>query len=67
LIVGAIYQSIEMLASEHYTRLTQSDFGYATDILSDEIKASVFISLPPKNMKGRWLESHVNVIFIDNN
>lgn len=59
-----IMKAIELLAEEYYNRLSEVDFGVATDILSDEIKASVFISLPVKDMRDRWLERHTNVFLL---
>jgi hypothetical protein len=57
-----IMKAIELLSEEYYISLSEVDFGAATDVLSDEIKASVFISLPVKDMRDRFLERHANVV-----
>jgi hypothetical protein len=61
---SSIIKAIEILAEEYYDRLTEDDFGRATDILSDEVKASVFITLPRKDMRDRWLERHASIILV---
>ena len=61
---SSIIRAIEILAEEYYERLSESDFGIATDILADEIKASVFITLPVKDMRDRWLERQAGVFLI---
>jgi hypothetical protein len=61
---SSIIRAIEILAEEYYERLSESDFGIATDILTYEIKASVFITLPVKDMRDRWLERHAGVFLI---
>ncbi|KAK9349988.1 hypothetical protein V1523DRAFT_399652 [Lipomyces doorenjongii] len=48
-----IMKAIEILAEEYYGRLSEVDFGRATDVLSDEVKASVFVSLPLTAMKDK--------------
>jgi hypothetical protein len=60
-----IMKAIELLAKEYETRLSEVDFGAATDLLSDEVKASVFITLPKTDMRDRFLERHANVFFKD--
>ena len=60
----SIIRAIEILSEEYYERLTEADFDCATDILSDEAKASVFITLPRKDMRDRWLERHASVILV---
>ena len=60
----SVIKAIEMLAEEYYERLTEDDFGRAIDSLSDEVKASVFITLPVKDMRDRWLERHANIALI---
>jgi hypothetical protein len=55
---------IELLSEEYYLSLSEVDFGAATDVLSDEIKASVFISLLVKDMRDRFLERHANVVLL---
>jgi hypothetical protein len=50
---SSIIKAIEILAEEYYNRLTEDDFGRATDILSDKMKASVFITLLRKNIRDR--------------
>jgi hypothetical protein len=62
-----ITKAIEILTEEYYTRLLATDFDRAIDLLSDETKASVFISLALKDVRDRWLERHAQVIFNDNN
>jgi hypothetical protein len=59
-----IMKAIELLSEEYYISLSEVDFGAATDLLSDEIKASVFISLPVKDMRDRFLERHANVALL---
>jgi hypothetical protein len=49
----SIIKAIKILAKEYYKRLSESDFGYATDVLLDEIKTSVFITLPIKDMRDK--------------
>jgi hypothetical protein len=61
---SSIIRAIEILVEEYYERLSESDFGIATDILADEIKASVFITLPVKDMRDRWLERQAGVFLI---
>jgi S-adenosylmethionine synthetase len=61
---SSIIKAIELLAEEYYERLTEDDFGRATDTLSDEVKASVFITLPVKDMRDRWLERHARIVLI---
>ena len=39
----------------------------ALDLLSDETKATVFISLGLKDIKDMWLERHAQVAFNDGN
>jgi hypothetical protein len=41
----SVIKAIEMLNEEYYERLTEDDFGRAIDLLSDEVKASVFITV----------------------
>jgi hypothetical protein len=51
-------KAIEILVKEYTERLDEEDFGRATDTLSDEVKASVFITLLAKDMRDKWLERH---------
>ena len=44
-----------MLAKEYLERLTKDDFGYASDILTDESKALAFIAQPTKDLRDAWL------------
>ncbi|KAK9490429.1 hypothetical protein V1508DRAFT_425003, partial [Lipomyces doorenjongii] len=55
-------KAIETLSEEYCGRLSDVDFGRATDVLSDEVKASVFVSLPLTAMRDTWLERHANVL-----
>ena len=57
-------KAIELLSEEYYSSLSEVDFGATTDILSDEIKASVFISLLVKDIRDRFLERHTNVVLL---
>jgi hypothetical protein len=59
-----IMKAIEILSEEYYERLTEDDFSRATDTLSDDIKASVFISLSRKDTRDKWLERHASIILI---
>jgi hypothetical protein len=59
-----IMKAIEILSEEYYERLTEDDFSCATDTLSDDIKASVFISLSRKDTRDKWLERHASIILI---
>ncbi|KAK9235766.1 hypothetical protein V1525DRAFT_253418 [Lipomyces kononenkoae] len=59
-----IVKATEILAEEYYGRLSEVDFGRATDVLSDEVKASVFVSLPLTAMKDKWLERHAKGLLI---
>ena len=61
---SSIVKAIEILVQDYYERLTKDDFGRATDALSDEVKASVFITLPVKDMRDRWLERHASIVLI---
>ena len=60
----SIIKAIEILAEEYYERLSEDDFGRATDTLSDEVKASVFITLPVKDMRDRWLERQAGIVLV---
>ena len=60
----SIIKAIEILAEEYYKRLTEDDFGRATDALSDEVKASVFITIAIKDIKDSWLERHASITLI---
>jgi len=51
-----------MFAKEYEERLESVFFDYAIDLLSDEIKASIFLGLRSKESKDRWLEKHANII-----
>jgi hypothetical protein len=59
-----IMKAIEILSEEYYERLTEDDFVRAIDTLSDDIKASVFISLSRKDTRDNWLERHASIILI---
>ena len=61
-----ITKAIEMLTKEYYTRLPATDFDQAIDLLSDDTKASIFVSLALKDIKDRWLERYAQVVFNDN-
>ena len=61
---SSIIKAIEILAEEYYERLSKSDFGYAIDVLSNEIKASVFITLLIKDIRDKWLERHTRVLLL---
>jgi hypothetical protein len=61
---SSIVKAIEILVQDYYERLTEDDFGRATDTLSDEVKASVSITLPVKDMRDRWLERHASIVLI---
>ncbi|KAK9241511.1 hypothetical protein V1506DRAFT_443042, partial [Lipomyces tetrasporus] len=54
-------RAIELLSMEYYDRLSEDDFDRATNILSDEIKASVFVSLPRRDIRDKWLERHAQI------
>jgi hypothetical protein len=51
-----------MFAKEYEERLESVFFDCAIDLLSDEIKASIFLGLRSKESKDRWLEKHANII-----
>jgi hypothetical protein len=51
-----------MFAKEYEERLESVFFDYAIDLLSDEIKASIFLRLRLKESKDKWLEKHANII-----
>jgi hypothetical protein len=59
-----IMKAIEILSKEYYERLTEDDFLCAIETLSDDIKASVFISLSRKDTRDKWLERHASIILI---
>ena len=48
-----ITKAIEILTKEYYTRLPVTDFDQAIDLLSDNTKASIFVSLVLKDIKDR--------------
>ena len=56
--------SQQMLNEEYYERLTEDYFGRAIDLLSDEVKASVFITLSVRDTRDRWLERHASIVLI---
>jgi hypothetical protein len=58
-----VSKAIEILTAEYYTRLPRADFHQAVDLLSDEIKASVFVSLGVRDIRDGWLERHAQVVF----
>jgi hypothetical protein len=60
---SSIVKAIEILVQDYRERLTEDDFGRATDTLSDEVKASVFITLLVKE-RERWLERHASIAII---
>jgi hypothetical protein len=60
----SVINAIEMLNEEYYERLTEDDFGRAIDLLSDEVKASVFITLSVRDTRDRWLERHASIVLI---
>jgi hypothetical protein len=60
---SSIIKAIEILVEEYKKRVSEVDFFTATDILSNEVKASVFITLP-KEMRDRWLEREANIIVL---
>ena len=53
-----------MLSEEYFERLTEDEFVRAVDLLSDEVKASVFITLPVRDIRDRWLEKHASIVLI---
>lgn len=57
-------KAIEILIEEYYGRLSNVDFSAATDVLSDEVKASVFVTLSIKEARDSWLEKHANIFLI---
>jgi hypothetical protein len=59
-----IMRAIDILSEEYYERLTEDDFTRAIDILSDDIKVLVFISLSRKDTRDNWLERHTSIILI---
>jgi hypothetical protein len=61
---SSITKAIELLSLEYSTRLLETDFDRAVDTLSDEIRASVFVSLEGHS-RDRWLERHTHVVFTD--
>jgi hypothetical protein len=61
---SSIIRAIEILSEEYYERLTEIDFGRATDTLSDEVKASVFVSLSREDTRDKWLERHADVLLL---
>jgi hypothetical protein len=40
-----------LLLEEYYELLSNNDFGRATDILTDKLKALVFITLPKREIR----------------
>jgi hypothetical protein len=60
----SMMRAIEILSKEYYERLTEDDFARATETLSDDIKASIFISLSRKDRRDQWLERHASIILI---
>jgi hypothetical protein len=60
---SSIIRAIEILVQEFKERVTETDFFTATDILSNEVKASVFITLP-KDIRDRWLEREASIIVL---
>jgi hypothetical protein len=44
--------------------LSNDNFGRATDILTDELKASVFVTLPRREIRDNWLKQHVDIPFL---
>jgi hypothetical protein len=61
---SSIVKAIEMLSEEYFERLTEDEFVRAVDLLSDEVKASVFITLPVRDIRDRWLEKHASIVLI---
>ena len=61
---SSVVKAIKILAEEYYKRLDENDFGRATDLLSDEVKASVFITLPEQEMRDKWLERNAGIILL---
>jgi hypothetical protein len=63
----SIIRAIEILVQEFKERVIEADFFTAIDILSNEVKALVFITLL-KDIRDRWLEREASIIvlsFID--
>jgi hypothetical protein len=61
---SSVIKAIELLSEEYYELLSDDDFGRATDILTDELKASVFITLPKREIRDNWLKRHVDILFL---
>ena len=61
-----IVKAIEILASQYQERLSEDDFGVATDLLTDESKAAVFVTLPSINLKDKWLVRQTGVVLFIN-
>jgi hypothetical protein len=59
---SSVIKAIELLDLDYSTRLSDTCFDQAVDILSDEMRASVFISLSG-DRRDRWLERHAHVVF----
>jgi hypothetical protein len=58
---SSVVKAIQILSKEYYDLLSEDDFGRATDTLTDEMKASVFVTLPLKEMRDSWLKRHANI------
>jgi hypothetical protein len=56
-------RAIEILAEEYYNRLPEAAFDRVVDLLSDETKASIFISLGVRDIRDKWLERQAGVVF----
>lgn len=53
--------AVELLKKEYLHRLSTDEFLDVVDLVENEAKASVFLSLPGIDIRDIWLQKQVNI------
>ena len=58
-----VEQAIHLLEEQYQQRLSATDFIEAVEVLENNSKASVFITLKSSELRDRWLEKNASIYF----
>jgi hypothetical protein len=58
---GRLQEALDLLIKVYASRLLQEDLDKAIDLMDTKRKALLFVSLPHRDVRDRWLKRHTSV------